>query len=679
MEGVTHRHRDRSSEKKRNHRSIVEIRVCDKMVRLQAVRTLAPLVVFLVLITASLLVAYRLVGGSGRAITLPEHLSPVPHRVLATKTEPCLPLLKKCSTADDCASCEETVMTCTSAPAGTQVEFEGTVVTVDTEEPVCLPAYLGRCNPFTSNTFLSRDVLGRPSWTCACRPELTRAFRQAVAGGSCDVEMACGAETPALHSSGGALVPMLFSVYTGDDSAGEPVFESRPVYANRLVSDDEEECWYRTKTLASGEVQPADDADPTCVPLLLSPTCTVSVGLDKAQVVRDGPPRVSPQWARPVPPGLQRCPDGWTGDGTAVAVCTSPAGAQLPPYFGADGEWAGSVTSLAALRAVAPKTPWRGITTIYASELNCLEQPSFGTGPSLYCKGATCKAAKGRRRRAWDGERDGPLLGPDLQPFGATCACDAPGDAQGAGLTCVPDLCNTGGRFPGAYRDGDACVCPGGLSFKPQQTPVVCVTDPCAPLGTHHAPQLACDTDAHCGGVCVASQCYIPTSKKCASALDCDAMLLGLNGTTACVEGTCLVLDQRRKATTCKGSSECGYGACVAGTCRGGCACDVGSHQEPDGGRSPLGVSCVSNCTPNPCLNGGTCVTAANGDATCTCVNDFTGARCETNWCVEPYHACNGSRPCCTDSLQYYETVTCEGDIPFCNVRVSHNYDDSEQ
>lgn len=651
-------------------------------------KVLPPVLIFLAL---TVVVVYVSTVWYGRTYTPTSDTvaTPIPGGPVSTASiHECFPDFVRCGSSRDCASCAgDTPLVCTSVPPGTDVEWNGATARVPDNETYCLPAYLGRCDPYTSTTFLSRDVLGRPVWSCACKPEMAGLFRQSVPGGDCDVQTACGADVPIMENG----EPRLFSVYTGDDVAGVPQFDLRPVYANRLVSDQLEPCWYKTTRNALGEIQPADDADPTCHPEMVSPRCVSLAGPNTYQVVRNGAPRVSPLFRRPVPPGLQRCPDGWTGSGTNASPCTNGI-SSLPAFFTPDDEWALSFPqSLDDLRNyVLPSgtrlgdsgatLPWRGVSTRYASELNCIQEKTFtlnnvyGDGVAPACKDTECTAARGYRYREWDGDRDGSLLDGIRAPFGGTCACEAPGFVRSVDatqpFTCVPDLCP--GRYPGAHFDTDGtCSCgPGAMSYQPEGGLPVCVTDACSPLGARHTVQKTCVSDNDCGGVCYNNQCHFATPTACASDVDCENALRGMVGSTQCVEGRCLTLDFARKDTACTLDVECSLGACANGKCTGGCVCLPGSRQVSDGGESPLGFRCESNCEPNPCKNGGTC-SIRDGDVVCSCpavVYDYynvpvavTGTRCESTGCAAAYEPCSDSFPCCRSNA-YENDYICYGD-----------------
>ena len=655
----------------------------------------------------------------------------------------CLPLspgfsgLRQCVTQNNCADCAESPVSCVVADAGTNVHVpvaadvadscsghgtlgndgacvcsgtwnaDGTcaddvcytgkacevaVFSIKDAGRYCLPAYLGSCDEYTADTVLTK-VGEETTWNCQCKQSMSGLFAQAVEGGNCDKQIACGAAVG---------VPAMINV----GSLTNPVFELGTAYPNRLTSysNAQEVCVYNTQPSpmnASIIVGPASNADPTCVPLMYSNKCTITTGGGNTQILRgsgsaDDPlqTRVSPPFYIPVPPGLNRCPDSWTGDGTIANPCTSPVTKSTYAFFTPTGEWLGpTITSVAELAKWWVNVPnldpsERIWTTLSVGDVFCLENTSFATATdpdSAFCVDAACTVAEGRRTLPWKGTVDGPLLDESSlphwvtdAPYGGHCTCDAASTVAsyvelndpGKWWTCQPDQCATS-RFPTAYWDKDTkkCECtPGvtmstppyhtGMNFKSFDSPSICVADACNPNGVHNsAPVVQCDTDAQCGGRCHDQQCYIPfgDATACSTDLDCTRTLSGLSNRVAkCINGSCATLDMARARvnSTCTDDTHCSLGACTGlpgeqKTCTGGCVCAAGYHQVADGGASPLGFTCIDDCI-GKCLNGGTCVHTDEGTE-CRCTPYFGGDRCETRLCSRLYQYCDASTPCCDE------------------------------
>lgn len=368
---------------------------------------------------------------------------------------------------------------------------------VQTAGQYCLPAYLNKCNPSTTDTVLTNEG-DATSWACECKPKYAGIFTQAVEGGSCDTQLACGGYGPQVGSDG---EPIKYKVGTYTDEASEPHFEEKPVVVNRLTSQDPthtEPCtaFLRTQPIVTtGEMLPyneyvvSPESDPTCDVPQWNNKCTVlsSDGSYIQQVARGsglpGDPfqqRVSPAYFSPVPPGMQPCPDDFDGQGTPSHPCVNPKNkTQTAQFFTDHGEWNGQVTNLAELRASkvpwdtknvawqdkdAP--PWRSINRDpLIDELNCLESSSYSTkadydstakdfNHTSQCAGKSCTGGKGTRRAEWDGTRDGPLLDQDWMPYwvtggryGGQCTCDGvnPKDTV-AGLVSAIDIKDANSR-----------------------------------------------------------------------------------------------------------------------------------------------------------------------------------------------------------------------------------------
>lgn len=448
----------------------------------------------------------------------------------------------------------------------------------------CLPAYAVNCDsPTTMSVYTNYNTGSGGQYTCACKPEYVGQFVQTTSGGLCDTPLICNAAAPQMNAA--QTEPQLYAVNSGTLVDGSPLFTPQPVYTNRIASFDvynPEPCIAKTTTTTNGrgtltypEVKIALDADPTCTPELQSNLC-VAIGQTGTVVNvrgsnRPGDPlktRVSPGFYAPVPPGLQRCPDGFTGNNTPESPCTDKDNKKLqlrtlstsycknpndltattprtysttwsPAVFDSDGEWNGAFTCLHDLRNAKARVgdtgvevdvsslPWTTVNgTTAINEVKCMS--GYNTSEWLYrsdydattktfpqskaCVGPSCAGVQGNRVRTWNGDRDGPLVneqgnpwfaapqvpGTVAQPsFGGQCDCSGTvfRRATPAGVTCAAGKC--------AYLPGDPLSY---LNGTPCSTANDCVTvaTPMVPLRVN--PDGGSDTWWACG----ADPCWSP-------------------------------------------------------------------------------------------------------------------------------------------------------------------------
>lgn len=389
----------------------------------------------------------------------------------------------------------------------------------------CLPQYSQACSTATSNSMLVNTASGKGGqFACECKPEYEGMFVQAVEGGSCDTPLICGGSQPEL---GDDLQPRMFSVHVGFDAKQTPLFQSQPVYSNyvgavvgldnalvrKKVPAVVQECVARVGPVKQAEVLPggkpyteatlAGDADPRCKPLLHTNFCEAPVyssasGGPIYAVLRGsnkpGDPlrqRVYPRFYRPVPPRLQRCPDGYTGQNTFSQPCKDVNNKvltlkrstksycdvesipstdyekleyEMDTYnhvFTDDGEWSGYFTCVndvrTALNVTDPANPvpvskmkWNTVSgTNLVTEVKCgsasdyLTRVNEGQLPPA-CKGAKCEGVKGEQVKEWNGDT-GALLNQDGLPWFAV------------GETADPD--------PKKQNFGGQCEC-NGTTFR---------------------------------------------------------------------------------------------------------------------------------------------------------------------------------------------------------------------
>ena len=394
-------------------------------------------------------------------------------------------ILTPCVTSLQCSNCTEGRLQCVTISSTSVLNEDGTFVTpvrvqlqgddeartpyavsVTTPGSYCLPEYVNKCDPSTSNS-----VYADGRWSCECK--FPSVFTSSVPGASCTVPIGCGAQVPQSDSTG---APILFSRYAGDDtSTGEtrPVFTDGYVYPNRVTSRNAaatEPCvvpvMATTVEVDVGKSEPfkyttyvpSARSDPTCHARTYTNECRVlSNDGTVFQTIRGsgnpGDPvrrRVSPAFFVPVPPGLQRCPDNWFGHGTAASPCqpTRDAGdgTEKLVMFDDAGDWNGLFTRIDDVRrykrpsgstpATYGELKWKtvnedqgplgdpdcigGTFSTYDDTFDLAHQDFFAD--PQYCvtnlAGDKCLAATGFRYRAWQETVDGPLA------EGAKCTCD---------------------------------------------------------------------------------------------------------------------------------------------------------------------------------------------------------------------------------------------------------------
>ena len=203
----------------------------------------------------------------------------------------------------------------------------------------CLPAYAQSCAGPTTDSVLVNTAGGKGGqFACKCKPEYEALFTQTVEGGPCDQPLVCGGGAQQLNATMKA--PQLFSVATGFDSNGNVKFDKQPVVANRLTSATAPDvtCYVPVSPPSAvalpGSVPYQEahvvyaDADPRCNYQEASNYCESQIDASYKVVVRGsnkpGDPlrtRAYPFYYPPVPPALQRCPDGYTGNNTTSNPC----------------------------------------------------------------------------------------------------------------------------------------------------------------------------------------------------------------------------------------------------------------------------------------------------------------------------------------------------------------------
>jgi hypothetical protein len=539
------------------------------------------------------------------------------------------PLEVSVNVADDTKPCsghgttKDDKCTCDGDAAKDSVYYTGETcdmmhMLVDTPGNYCLPAYVNKCNPYTSNTLLTGSGSKSGEWTCECKNGYTGVFTQAAEGASCDTEVACGAQQPQLDENG---EPVQFLLYDHtDEGDGTPRFSAGPVHPNRLTSysvSAADTCTIPTESeridipggISYTAHKVSGRADPTCNANEYTNECRVLItGGNVFQYLRgSGSPgdpikrRVSPAFFAPVPIGLKRCPNGWTGDGSVSSPCQDPYNkANTLVMFDEEGQWNGWFTSLDDVRQTRLPTPLSATQKLYGDipwttmnpktpgdfDPSVLQDPAcmsqtfakagdydynakdFPPDPQ-YCVGPHCEGASGWTPRKWEGNLDGPLVDENGQPGfvtgaleGGQCTCDGytrsslpdgtpvttslraqyelPGgkDNNGDWWTCAPDTCHSA-RSPMAKFDpvANECSCP-PYSPDAKNMPPYKTSIPWTPP---NEPPVCLDDPCNDGGY-ASNPNHGTQTIGCTADADCELV-------TACIDKRCF-FESSFKCTT---------------------------------------------------------------------------------------------------------------------------------
>lgn len=619
------------------------------------------------------------------------------------------------------------VAPCQCDPPYTGNNCELMQVTITEPGSYCLPSYAATCNSPTTDSVLTNANTGKGGeYTCACKPEYKGMFYQSVAGGLCDKPLVCGAGNPQMEADEKTVKQ--YQVYTGMDASGKPVFANKPVFTNRITSYNQqttEPCVAKTSGFqtVNAEAVPYKivsvdgSADPTCQPVLYSNKCTAvsstsSAGYNTAIVRGSGAPgdphvtRVSPAFFPPVPHGLQRCPDGFSGSGTpsdpCVCACEGEGcwcapgstlqimptkrsyciGGEVDPsdteytgtwynaMFDGAGEWNGAFTCVkdlvsAQVKAGTTVMPvaairWKSVNEDRVNEVQCLEEGSYvyrqdynaatASFPvSKSCVGGGCEGVSGRRVKDWDGYRDGPLVNDAGKPWFKA----GTGPSFGGQCSCSGTV----------YRGTGASGGVSALKMEPSYYNVLgdkeswwqCVQDTCASPSRPNAhlnttsdnwqqyPRCECNT--------------APASMK--PPFNTGISFAETASLPTCIDDPC---NPNGFHTTseidCKSNDDCG-GVCYANKCHYPIGSTSACTSDSDCIRLGIGASTTATCAMLPgaknkvCLYqdkdreaaGTTCMT--NEDCsygTCTAFNSGTGS--------SPVGKCSGGCACAKEFIQ---------------------------
>jgi hypothetical protein len=277
-----------------------------------------------------------------------------------------------CNTDVGWCDCGSSYASANNDPSNCDVQ----VLQVTQPGSYCLPSYVNACNPATSDTVLSNSGSGS-QWVCECKyPDL---FVQNNEGSDCTVPIACGSLEPQVQ--GNTTVKVL-SYNSNDPSCTQVTTNQSPwklcnSYPNTMVSSNilqNVPCSVPTYNVpvklddihSYEQYNVSPYADPKCQVYQYSNTCTVQWGYKGDgtvpfvnQVIRGSgnvndpiQTRIWPPYPEPLPLGMQRCPDKWSGDGTPQNPCVpnpNPNSYKLV-YLDQYGQWNGKYLSLQDLR-----------------------------------------------------------------------------------------------------------------------------------------------------------------------------------------------------------------------------------------------------------------------------------------------------------------------------------------
>lgn len=557
---------------------------------------------------------------------------------------------------------------CACDPPYTGANCELMQISITQPGAYCLPSYAATCNSPTTDSVLTNANTGKGGeYTCACKPEYKGLFYQSVEGGLCDQPLICGAGNPQMEADQKTVKQ--YQVYTGTDAAtGTPQFADKPVYTNRITSyksQTTEPCVAKTtgfQTVNDNGIVPYQmvtldaHADPTCQVELISNKCTAvsssaPAGFNTAIVRGSNAPgdplvkRVSPAFFPPVPPGLQRCPDNFSGSGTPSdpcvcackgAGCWCDPGAKLlimptkksycqgtankddtdytgtwhSSMFDATGEWNGAFTcvnDLAGAQVQAGSIPfpvsgikWRSVNENRVREVQCLESTAYtyrdeynadtqSYPVSKTCVGPQCEGVSGTRVKDWDGYRDGPLVNEQGLPW----------FKAGTGQT-FGGQCSCEGV---AYRGTEATTGVSALKMVPSFYNVLgdkqswwnCVQDTCASPSRPHAyldttsdnwqryPRCVCNTEPSTG----------PPFKTSMSFADTGNM-------PTCIDDPCNPDGFHTTSDIdCVTNTDCG-GICYANKCHYPLSSSQACTSDADCIRLGIGASTTATCAMLP-------------------------------------------------------------------------------
>jgi uncharacterized membrane protein len=229
------------------------------------------------------------------------------------------------------------------------------------------------------------------------------------------------------------------------------------------------------------------------------------------------------------------------------------------------------------------------------------------------CNGTVCAATKS----------DGTVCSSGTECAHGNCVSNA----AGTGKICCASPCSN--ACQACASNGSACTTKNaGVADAVCGGATTCHTGTCASGGICQlaSPGTACAGGLYCT---TAGQCTCQGGGSCQPSNVCQT------GTYSCTTGTaqCTVSGNQPTTVACGAQQSCsGTTKKLAQMCNGNGSCASQMTQKCLYRCNAQGTDCdnTNYCSPNPCLNGGSCTNTTTG-YTCACTGGWGGATCTVN------------------------------------------------